>query len=502
MKRSLLFFLVFFVSVVSAVAQLSLSKIFSNNMVLQRDEPIHIWGKGVPDNSLEVQFGKETITIIVRQDSIWGVFFKKRKASTAPQSLHIASSKQKMELTNILIGDIWLCIGQSNMEWPTAKEMHFEQEKKHTDQPMLRFYNPTYAGKRIFNKSFTDSVLKRLDRREFYMGSWVESDSNTVKQMSAVGYYFGRKILETEQVPIGLINMSIGGAPIETFIGRDCLEEDTLFSSKVKGNWLYNDALPVWVRERGKQNVGDIQVIHKDELGPNHAFKPGFAYSAGIEPLFKMPIKGVIWYQGESNAQEIERVNEYGKLQKLMIEDYRTQWKQPELPFYWVQLSSIDTANYKSNYWPEFRNEQRKLLKEIKHGGMAVSSDIGSKNDVHPTNKKDVGLRLARWALHKSYGKNVFPSGPLIRGATFKNGKVFMDFKNTANGLRTSDNKGVRGFSFDRKELVSAKLNKHTVEIQSQEKPKYIYYGWQSFTNANLVNSENLPASTFKLKVN
>lgn len=501
MKHLLLFFLVFFVSIDSAIAQLSLPDVFSNNMIIQSDKPIHIWGKGIPNRSLKVQFARETITTTVHQDSTWSVFLNKRKSNSEPKSIHIESSQDKIVLANVLIGDIWLCIGQSNMEWPMEKEMHFKIEKKNANQPSLRFYNTSYAGKNIYNKSFNDSVLRSLSTYDFYKGNWVVSDSNSIKQMTAVGYYFGKEILEKEDVPIGLINMSIGGAPIESFIGYDVMKEDTRYSSKVKGNWLYNDALPVWIRERANQNVGDIEVIHKDELGPNHAFKPGFAYLAGIEPLFKMPIKGVIWYQGESNAQEIKRVNEYGELQKLMIEDYRLQWKQPELPFYWVQLSSIDSIQYQSKYWPKFRDEQRKLLNEIKHGGMAVSSDIGSKNDVHPTNKRDVGYRLARWALNKTYGKKVVPSGPLPRTATFNNGQVNIDFKYPGNGLKTSDNKVVRGFSFDGKNKVSATLNGNFVEIPSPKKPEYVYYAWQPFSEGNLVNSEGLPATTFKIRL-
>lgn len=502
MRHPFLIFLVFFISITSAVAQLNVSKIFTDNMVLQRNEPIHLWGKGTPETMVKVQFANKIKRTKIRQDSTWNIFFEKQIANSSPQSITIESESKKILLKNILIGDVWFCIGQSNMEWPMAKEMHFEEEKKYANQPLLRFYNPTYAGKGIFNKSFTDSVLKLLKKGDFYQGNWVESDRHTIRQLSAVGYYFGKELLESEHVPIGLINMSIGGAPIETFIGHDAMASNPRFSEKVKGNWLHNDALPVWIRERGQQNVGKIKVINKDELGPNHAFKPGFAYSAGLEPLFKMPIKGIIWYQGESNAQEIERVKEYIELQKLMIKDYRKQWKQPKMPFYWVQLSSIDSTHYNSKYWPVFRNEQRIMINEIVHGGMAVSSDIGAKNDVHPTNKRDVGQRLARWALHKTYGKKVVPSGPLPKEATYKNGKVIIAFNHTANGLKTSDNKIVSGFSINGKLEVPATLKGNTVEIRSRNKPEYVYYGWQPYTDANLVNSENLPASTFRLEVN
>ena len=470
-------------------------------MVLQRGQPIQFWGKGIPDETLEVQFSKETKKTKVHQDSTWSVVFKRRKANSEPQSIQIKSNYQKIVLKNVLIGDIWLCIGQSNMEWPMEKEMLFAAEAKSADRPMLRFYNPTYAGKNIYNEHFTDSVLQLLNKNDFYRGKWQVSDSNSVKQMSAVGYYFGKEILEEEQAPIGLINMAIGGAPIETFIRREAMEGNSQFSEKVRGNWLTNDELPIWIRERGQQNVGNIKVVHRDELGPNHAFKPGFAYSAGIEPLLQLPIKGILWYQGESNAQERERVNEYSQLQKLMVEDYRRQWKQPKLPFYWVQLSSIDTANYKSHYWPQFRNEQRKLLRKIEHGGIAVTSDIGAKNDVHPTNKKDVGQRLARWALHKIYGKKIVPSGPLPKEASYENGRVIITFDYTANGLKTSDRKRVCGFSFDGKDATSATLKGNRIEILSGKKPEFIYYAWRPYSEGNLVNSEGLPATTFKLKI-
>ncbi len=485
----------------SADAQLELSDIFTDDMVLQRDNPIPFWGKGIPDTSLEAQFGGETISTTVRQDSTWNILFKKKKVNTEAQSVQITSGGKTIKLSNVLVGDVWLCIGQSNMEFPMQNEMHFKEEQQEADRPLLRFYNTTFAGKNIYNEMFTDSVLRLLNKKEFYKGKWAVSDSTSIKQMSAVGYYFGKQILESEHIPVGLIHKAIGGAPIETFVSRDAMENNSRFSQKTKGNWLVNEALPVWIRERGRQNVGDASVIHRDELGPNHAYKPGFAYSAGIEPLFPMPIKGILWYQGESNAQEPARVNEYGELQKLMVEDYRQQWKQPELPFYWVQLSSIDTANYTSQYWPEFRNEQRKLLDEIKRGGMVVTSDIGAKNDVHPTNKRDVGNRLARWALNKTYGEQVVPSGPLPTAATFINGKIIVDFKYAAKGLKTSDDKEIKGFSLDGKQDVTAILKGSTVEIISRKKPVWVYYGWQPYSKANLANSEGLPASTFKIQL-
>ena len=490
-----------FIPLVS-VSQLQMADIFSDHMVLQREQPVHFWGKGIPGEKVSISLLNNIKEVIVKTDSSWSIYFKKQKASTIPQSIRISSGNQNIEFKNILIGDVWICSGQSNMEWPMSKEMHFKDEMKNANQPLIRFYNPPPAGRNVFGVAYTDSLNKRLNVKNFYQNiDWQQCDSNTIKPMTAVGYYFAKNIVASENVPVGLINLSIGGAPIETFISREAMQNSDQFKDKVKGNWLQNENLPEWIRERGEQNVGGNKNGFSDVLGLNHAYKPGFAYASGIEPILLLPVKGVLWYQGESNSLELARVNEYKDLLHLMIKDYREKWKQPKMPIYWVQLSSIDTTNYQSQYWPQFRDEQRKLMAGIKNGGMAVSSDIGLKNDVHPTNKKTVGERLARWALNKTYKKNIVPSGPLPLKAHFKNGKIVIAFHYTANGLQTADSKNVMGFSTDGKTGTAAFKQRNTIVIHSTEKPPFVYYGWKPFTDANLVNSELLPASTFKIKV-
>jgi sialate O-acetylesterase len=480
-----------------ATAQLKVAKIFSDNMILQREKPIHIWGKGMPGERVTVTFANEKRTVTVQNDSGWTIIFKAQKANAQPQSVLISSGNEKIEIKNILIGDVWLCIGQSNMEFPVSREMHYKEEVPNSQQPLLRLFNPVYAGKNTFNVSFTDSIIQNLTAENFYKGQWQTCDSNSFKLMSAVGYYFGKQIANEIKVPVGLVNIAIGGAPLETFISSTTLKSSREFSKKINGDWLANEALPVWARERGKQNTGGLKNIPNDEYGNNHSFKPGFAYESGIAPILNMPVKGILCYQGESNAQETARVNEYGALSALMVADYRAKWKQPDLPFYYVQLSSIDTVKYKSQLWPQFRDEQRSMLNLIPYSGMAVCSDIGFKNDVHPTNKKDVGERLARWALNKTYHVNIIPSGPLPLQAKYKDGKIIITFEYTGNDLLSADGKSLKGFSTDG-------INDCEVYIQNKavkEKPSFIFYGWKSFTDANLVNSEKLPASTFKLKV-
>ena len=487
---------------VCSMGQLTLAGIFSDNMVLQRNKPIQLWGKAVPGKQVTISFAQRITMVKAKDDSIWSASMAAQEANGFPQTITISAGSKQIELHNILVGDVWVCIGQSNMEWPMQREMHFAEEQLNSNQPLLRFYNPSYAGKNIFGTPFSDSVIQRLHPEQFYRGSWKQCDSNSLKTMSAVAYYFGKSITKEINVPIGLVNLAIGGAPLETFIDPVALQQSKQFAAKVNGDWLQNNALPTWVCERGQQNVGTKENVPADLNGKNHAYKPGFAYKAGIEPLHRLHIKGILHYQGESNAQEQERVDEYAKLSALMIKDYRKKWHNPKLPIYFVQLSSIDSTKYKSHLWPQFRDEQRKMLEWIKYSGMAVCSDIGERNNIHPTNKKDVGERLARWALHKTYKQDIIPSGPLPVKAIYSHGKVMVRFEYRAKGIKTSDGKKIQGFSIDGEEITGAIFGKNALIFPVGSKPQYIYYGWKPFSDGNLINSENLPASTFKIPVN
>jgi len=477
---------------VSLFAQLRLAKIFSDNMILQRNEPVHIWGTAPPGKEILVSFAKEKKATHADKNGKWDIFFKKQPATRQPQTISLVCNRQNVQLKNILIGDVWLCIGQSNMEFPLQQEMHCKEELPQADQPLVRLYNPVFIGKNLFGKPYSDSMIQRLNANDFYTGQWQYCDSNSAKTMSAIGYYFGKRIVASENIPVGLVHLAIGGCPLETFIDSKTLAADKRFAKKVNSNWLNNEAIAEWVRQRGRDNIG--------AQGQNHAFKPGFAYAAGVEPIIPAPIKGVLLYQGESNAQEPERVAEYAAMMKLMIKDYRAKWKQPHMPFYWIQLSSIDTTGYKSQLWPQFRDEQRKLLQDVSDGGMAVCSDFGFRNNVHPTNKKEPAERLARWALNQTYHRNIIPSGPLPLTANYEHGNIVVRFK-YSKGLQTSDGKVLRGFSTDGVNDTGATIQADKIIITAAERPAFIYYAWKPFTEANLVNAENLPASTFKIKI-
>ncbi len=482
-------------------SQLQPASIFSDNMVLQRNQPITIWGKSIPGQIVKVALGSLKSKTITQKDSSWLIIFPGLNASKVPIQIEISSFNQEVVFKNILIGDIWLCIGQSNMEWPMVKEMHYQNEIKDSYQPLLRFYNPTYPGKNIFGTPFNDSIIRMLIPAEFFKGIWKSCDSLSIPEMSAIAYYFGKNILKKTDIPIGLIHIGIGGAPLETFIDPMDLKHHKKFSSKMNGNWLENKHLPVWIRERAIQNVGISSTVPYDQYGKNHAFKPGFVFTSGILPLKNLPVKGILCYQGESNAQEKERVNEYSDLFKLLVDTYRSHWNNASLPVYFTQLSSIDTLRYKGHLWPEFRDEQRKMVNKIPHTGMAVTSDAGDRNDVHPRNKKIVGERLSVWALSQTYGYDISYSDPTPLDAQFKNSTVIITFKKGEKLQHHPNNSVLHGFSFDGILEKSAEIIGNRIYIKTAQKPELVFYGWSPYSSGNLYNSALIPASTFKLFV-
>ena len=227
------FFLPILLCPLLSIAQLEVAEIFSDNMLLQRDKPIKIWGKGIPGRSVFVMFSKEKKVVVVYNDSTWMVSFRKQKENPNPQILSVTSGVKQIEFKNILIGDVWICTGQSNMEWPMVKEQHWKDEIHHSSQPKIRLLNPPPAGRNVFAVSYTDSLIKRLTKDRFYdWNGWQQCDSNSVRFMSAVAYYFAKKIFSETGVPIGIINLSIGGAPLETFISTETLSQHVTFRKK------------------------------------------------------------------------------------------------------------------------------------------------------------------------------------------------------------------------------------------------------------------------------
>lgn len=394
----------------------------------------------------------------------------------------------RLTFNHVAVGEVWLCSGQSNMGFMLRQSDTGSSDIPKAADNDLRLYNMQWRWD-TYAQQWPIEVLDSVDCLEYFKPTyWTPASPESVAQFSAVAYYFGRMLRDSLQVPIGLVCNAVGGSPIESWIDRQTLE--TRFPSILQ-NFRWNDFIQPWVRERAQQNVGaDGSRLRR------HPFMPVYCYEAGILPLAQYPIKGVVWYQGESNAHNFEA---HEQLFPLLVSSWRQYWHQPKLPFYYVQLSSLNRPS-----WPWFRDSQRKLMR-LPHTGMVVSTDCGDSLDVHYHHKQPVGERLARWALTRNYGFDLTPSGPLVNQVRSKGDTLVVSFR-YGHGLTTSDGQDPRSFEIAhddglfRPAKAVIEGNKVMLTAEGVKAPRYVRYAWQPFTRANLVNSDLLPASTFRAK--
>jgi len=489
-----------------ALPGVALDPLIGDNMVLQRDQPIVLRGTGAPGETIQVRLGGEQARATAGADGSWEVRLRARPASSAPLELLAKGASDEARARNLVVGDVWICAGQSNMEWPLRLDASAPAAAAMLKSPnrQVRMLNHAFPGQ-YSKAALTPGQLADLAPGRFFKGAWGEDGPKVSPPFSAVGWWFAQRIQPAAKVPIGMVNWSVGGAPIETFIRAGALAAEPGLAAKLAGDWERNPAIDPWVRQRAREHFGKAQEP-RDARGIDHFYKPGFAWAAGPGLATWMPAKGVLWYQGESNSLSEPFAREYPGLMKAMVADWRAQWGQPEMPFLWVQLSSIDTAKYKSHEWPRFRDSQRRLLGEIANSGMAVSSDVGARDDVHPRDKRTVGERLARWALHHVYGqRQIVPSGPLPVAASAKGSEVTVRFAH-GRGLRTWDGQAVREVEVagadDIFTAAQAEIRGETLVVRSRvTAPAKVRYGWVPWSQANLVNGEGLPASTFEVEV-
>ncbi len=487
-----------------------LAPVFTDSMVLQRDVPVPVWGAADAGTAVTVTFDDQRKQTKADAKGKWSVTFEAMKADATPRELKVVAGGNTRTVRDVLVGEVWIAAGQSNMEWPLASEAHAKAELPTADHPKFRLLNLNYAGQNYFAKPFGRDVLKRLTPDEFYQGTWQPCSPKSAKDFSAVGYYFGKELHQSLKVPVGIIHLAVGGSPTEAWIRRETMAGDKELASLLKDNWLENESQEPWCRQRGRENLAialkDKSERANDAAGPNHPFKPGFLWNAGIARLTPFAIRGVIWYQGESNSLELRRVQQHDRLFPLLVADWRKHWGVGEFPFLCCQLSSIGTEKgYKAQHWPEFRNGQRRMLAEIPNTGMTVTSDLGHPTDVHPRNKKEVGHRLALWALARTYDQKIVYSGPLAKSVRRDGSALIVTFDHTDGGLKTSNGKPVDGFEIagaDGKfQPAEVAIGKDVVTMTSKfiAEPVSARYGWQPYSTGNLTNGASLPASTFML---
>ncbi|MBI3139124.1 MAG: hypothetical protein HYZ15_11105 [Sphingobacteriales bacterium] len=614
-------------------ATIKLPALFSNNMVFQRNVQVPVWGWADANEKIELRFHDQVKITRADKSGKWMLRLDPETAG-GPYEMTI-KGKSSLSVKNILVGEVWICSGQSNMEWRVGQSMNAKQEMAMANNPFIRHIK---IGK----------TISSLPRADFEKGQWNVCDSSTVADFSAIGYFFARNIYNELKVPIGLINASWGGTNIETWISREAFEGsdefremiagmprmdlDSLTRLKVKASELRIEALQgtriqdltpgllmntafddtrwpvlkqpqlweeqsigeldgvVWLRksivlpaldfskeallELAKIDDNDSTYVNGVKIGStsqwdagrkyvvpagvlkegknviavrvvdngggggiygdpaemklsldrfsvslagdwkfqveavkkntNENSLPSLCYNAMISPLIPFAFRGVLWYQGESNAS---RSYQYRKAFPLLIQDWRSKWKNPQMPFYFVQLATFNTDGNSNEGcgWAELREAQTLTL-QVPATGMAVTTDIGHPRDIHPTNKQEVGRRLTALALNNIYGKPMESQGPVFRSMEIKGSQVVLSFDHTGTGLVTPDKYGyIKGFEIAGKDQVfhyaRAHVSGNTVVLtcDSVENPVAVHFGWiGDASDCNLFNKEGFPAVPFR----
>lgn len=632
MKKYIIFIFLIFNAITNANVRMPL--LFSDGMVLQRNKEIPVWGWAEANEKVEVRFNKQTKTIQADKDGRWMIKLSAEKAG-GPFEL-IITGKNKIIIKDVLVGEVWICSGQSNMEFQMYKVMNSEKEMADSNYPMIRHFGVAQD-------------LSGTPKEDLKEGKWAVANKENIRDFTAAGFFFAKKLYAELKIPIGIINTSWGGTNVETWTSREAFEKSDDFKAmiadvpqvdmdavfevykksvldnikKVQGfdvsmenekqfaafsfddkNWpeikvpslwenqqIGNIDGIVWMRKTitltaeqakseavlhlAKVDDEDITYVNGVEVGTNKIWEalrvykipagtlkegknvisvriadysggggiygdpadlkiqfkdsnipleglwkfnvvqvkiavspnsyPSLLYNAMVNPLVPYAFQGVLWYQGEAN---VWRAKQYKKSFPLMITDWRTKFKQGDFPFYFVQLSTFDEFKGNSKVgsrWAELREAQSETLK-LKKTGMVVTTDIGNAKDIHPTNKQDVGLRLAAIALNNVYGKKQIYSGPTFKSQEIKGNQIILTFDNIGSGLSTSDNsENVKGFEIAGADKVfhSAKAiiqnNKIIVSSENVQNPVAVHYGWaDDDTEINLFNKEKFPASPFR----
>jgi len=488
MKRLLRSFsLLFIIAFVAGVARadVKLPALISDGMVLQQGIDVPLWGWADEGESVTVEIQNQKVTAAAK-DGKWMVRLKPLKAG-GPFTLTI-SGKNKIELKNVLVGEVWICSGQSNMQWQLRQTDNAEAEIANAKYPMIRL--------------FTVPRLEVEAPVSDVKAGWKECSPETVATFSAVGYYFGRDLHKARNVPIGLINNAVGGSPAESWTSNGVLNSDAEYkqftADYAKRMETYEKAM-VKFREDAEKAKAENKPAPR---APGRPWMPSGLYNGMLTPLAPYAIKGAIWYQGESNAT---RAHQYRRLFPTMISDWRAIWGQGDFPFLFVQLAAFGPNGQKlgESDWAELREAQLMTLSAAPKTGMALAIDVGTYDDIHPRNKQPVGARLALSARAVAYGEKIVHSGPVYKSMKVEGDKVSLSFSHTGDGLEARGGE-LKGFIIAGDDKVwreaKAEIKGKSVIVSSPEvsKPVAVRYGWMKFPTCNLHNKDGLPATPFR----
>ncbi|MDP4208990.1 MAG: sialate O-acetylesterase [Bacteroidota bacterium] len=476
----------------SLIANVSLPKIFGDNMVLQANKTVTIWGRAAIGEPVVVTFRNQVKKTVANTAGQWAVKLSSLQASEKPETM-IVSGFNTIRVENILVGEVWVCSGQSNMEFPLAKSVgwrtgvdNYEQEVAAANYPEIRLF---IVKKYKANEPQTDCD-----------GEWKVCSPENVKDFSAVGYYFGHYLHKQIRKPVGMIQSAYGGTHAELWTKMDVMANNPLYDEvlnsyevDVKKYNAYQQALKLWNEKTS--NGKNISANTPAPISVTQPSKPACLWNGMIQPIIPFTIKGVIWYQGESNDS---RALQYKQVFANMIASWRKEWQQGDFPFYFVQIAAHKDKT------PQLRDSQTQVWQSVKNTGMVVAVDVGDSTNIHPRNKVTVGERLAFWALANDYGfSDVAFSGPLYKSMKTVGASILLSFNYTDGGLAAKDG-NLREFMIAGPDKVFypamaiIRQNKVVVSSPQVRKPLYVRYAWENFMHPNLYNGKGLPAVPFR----
>lgn len=509
---------------------LELPSIFADKMVLQRERAVPVWGTADAGQKITITFGSQTQSGVADADGKWRVNLDAMVASAESRSMTIAATgEETITYSDVLVGEVWFAGGQSNMYRPF---------RMLTDPATDPIYEPVTAYLRkerdtandpLFRQYRAGQIYKPYEAETFGRGEWSKAISGEVNEFCGTAYFFGRELRRELNIPVALISCNKGGTIIEAWIAPKAFEKtqklDTFYNSKMAelkkevAAWDEQAEMAKFKKDLAESKKNSKKAPKKPESPLRNRSIPGTLYNGMIHPIAPYGMRGVIWYQGESNSGNDPK--EYGNRLQALVDGWRSVWGQDRLPFYWCQL-----ANYKAvidepqgdevDGFTWVQNGQREALNLIPDSGMAVLNDIGEARDVHPKNKVDAGKRLSLWALNKVYAKDLVPSGPLYKEAKLEGSEVTITFDHVGSGLMTG-HKHLMGPTKETKEPLkhfqicgrdgewkwaNAQItgkNNVLVFHPSISQPTEVRYAWATNPKGgNLYNKEGLPASVFK----
>ncbi|BCM88956.1 hypothetical protein IAD21_00798 [Abditibacteriota bacterium] len=483
-----------------ASANVELSPLFQDHTVLQSGQSDPIWGTAEAGEKITVSFAGQSLSTIAGKDGIWRVVLSPLTSNSTPETLTVTGNNT-LNVRDVVVGEVWLCSGQSNMDFSLSRARNGDEEIAAANWPMIRQFK--------VRNSLSNAPQTTL------RGEWIPASPATAGDFTAVGYFFARELQQKMGFPVGIVHSSWGGTDIEAWMSADSINSNPDLKF-VTQHWQqrlddyparktqYEADLTDWqqktddARAKGESYTRPKPREPANPDGTTHVDKASAIFNGKIAPFASLSMRGVLWYQGENNAG---RAGEYETLFPSLITGWRKAFGRPELPFFWVQLPNF-RGNPNDTDWVEMRQAQSKAL-SLPATGQAIAIDVGEVTNIHPTNKQPVGERLARLALNRVYSQKIVDCGPTFVAAKFEGNTMRVEFSNIANGLKF-DGDALNGFEVagaDQKFVpASAHIDGATVVVNAPTipLPVAVRYAWHNAPTTNLVNSEGLPTAPFR----